>query len=130
MLRHYDETDTLYGCDWSKGRHRVLPRLFRRPTHMQMAQIAQRRTIFLAHAARKVRVIQPLIPRAFRHILQQPQSLLHRLTPVRRHLSPSRQHVILDMLALLRSHSLPDLRAIAQNLALRRRQPLQSLFVL
>jgi len=97
---------------------------------MQVAQIPQRGSIIFTHPARKIRIIQPLISRRFRHILQHAQPLLNRLLAVRRHLFPFGQHVIPDMVPLVRRHPSPDLRALAKLLLLSRRQPPQSLFIL
>jgi hypothetical protein len=108
----------------------LLVRPFRRAAHMQMAQIAQRALIFFAHPARKVRIIQPLIPRRLRHILQHPQPLLNRLAALRRHLLPFRQHIVAHVIALLRRHLLPHLRALLQLFLLHRRQIPQPLLVL
>ena len=94
---------------------------------MQVAQIPQRRPIFLAHPARKIRIIQPLIPRRLRHILQHAQSLPNRLLPIGRHLPPLRQHIVPNVIALLRCQPAP-LLARRQFLLLRRRQMPQSLF--
>src|SRR5580704_1404241 len=107
-----------------------LIRRFHRPAHVQVAQIPQRRPIFLAHPARKIRIVQPLVPRILRHILQHTQSLPDRLLAIRRHLSPTRQHIRPDVLALLRCHPVPHLRAIPQHLLLSRRQTPQTLLVL
>lgn len=41
----------------------LLARRIRRATHMQMAQIPQRRPVLIAHALGEPRIIQPLIPR-------------------------------------------------------------------
>src|ERR1700722_8159175 len=108
----------------------LLVRRLHRSAHMQVAQIPQRRPIFLAHPARKIRIVQPLVPRILRHILQQTQSLPDRLLTIGRHLSPTRQHIRADVLALLRCHPAPHLRAIPQHLLLSRRQTPQTLLVL
>ena len=97
---------------------------------MQMTQIPQRRLILFTHPLRKPRIIQPLISRRLRHILEHSQPIPNRLLPVRRHLPPLWQHIIPHVLALLRRHPVPHLRAIPQHLLLRRRQALQPLFVL
>jgi hypothetical protein len=97
---------------------------------MQVAQIMQRALIFLTHAARKIRIAQPLIPRGFRHILQHAKPLLDRLLAVRRHLLPLGQHIVADMIALLRRHFLPNLRAFAKLLLLRRWQVPEPLLIL
>ena len=87
----------------------LLSRRVRRSADMQMAQIPQGRPILVADSFGKPRIIQPLIPRRFRHVLQHAQPLLNRLTPVGRHLAPSREHIILDVISLLRSHLRPDM---------------------
>ncbi len=97
---------------------------------MQMAQVPQRRPILFTHALSKPRIIQPLIPRRLRHVLQHAQPVTDRLLSVRRHLTPLRQHIILHVIALLRRHPTPHLRSIAQHLLLRRRHALQTLLVL
>src|SRR5712664_4847125 len=97
---------------------------------MQVAQISQRRSIFIVHPAREVRIVQPLVARRFRHILQHAQSLLNRLPALRRHLPPSRQHFIAHMVLLLRRHLLPDLRSLAQLLLLLWRKLLESPLIL
>jgi hypothetical protein len=108
----------------------LLVRSFGRATYMQMAQIAQSALIFFAHPARKVWIVQPLIARRLRHILQHPQSLLNRLAALRWHLLPFRQHIIAHVIALLRRHPLPDLRALLQLFLLHWRQIPQPLLVL
>src|SRR5882724_3987233 len=98
---------------------------------MQVAQIPQRRSVFIVHPAREVWIVQPSVARRFRHILQQAQSLLNRLPAVRRHLPPSRQHIIAHVVLLLRRHLLPDLRSLAQLLLLLwRKLPESSLILL
>jgi hypothetical protein len=97
---------------------------------MQVTQIPQRRLILVTHPLRKPRIIQPLIPRRLRHVLQHPQPIANRLLPVRRHLAPLRQHIVPHVIALLRRHPIPHLRAIPQHLLLRWRHALQPLFVL
>src|SRR5579863_1723837 len=87
----------------------LLLRRIRRSAHMQMAQIPQGAPILVAHPFGKPWIIQSLIPRRFRHVLQHAQSLLYRLTPVGRHLPPFRQHIILDVVFLRRSHLRPDM---------------------
>jgi len=96
---------------------------------MQVAQVAQRRPVFVAHAPGEVRVIQPLVARGLWHILQYTQPLLNRLSAVRRHLLPLRQYFIADVVALLRRHPLPDLRSLAQLLLLLRWKLSESLLI-
>src|SRR6266850_8384843 len=98
---------------------------------MQVAQISQRRSIVVAHPAREVRIVQPLVARRFRHILQHAQPLLNRLPALRRHLPPSRQHIIAHIVLLLRRHLLPDLRPLPKLLLLLwRKLPESSLILL
>src|SRR5882724_7934153 len=105
-------------------------RRVRRSPDMQVAQISQRRSIFIVHPAREVRIVQPLVARPFRHILQRPQSLLNRLLALRRHLPPSRQHIIAHVVLLLRRHLFPDSRSLAQLLLLLWRKLPESPFIL
>lgn len=98
---------------------------------MQVAQIPQRRPIFIAHPASEIRIVQPLIPRRLRHILELAQPLLDRLPALLRHLPPSRQHIIAYVVLLLRCHFLPDLCPLAQLLLLLRgKLPESSLILL
>src|SRR5271169_743203 len=85
----------------------LLARRLRRATHVRVAQILQHGLLILAHSLRKVRIVQPLIPRRFRHVLQHAQLLLHYLLAVPRHLLPLRQHVVLDVVSLLGRHPPP-----------------------
>ena len=89
---------------------------------MQMAQIPQRRLIIVAHSARELRIIQPLIPRRLRHILQHAQSLSNRLTPILRHLLPLGQYIIPNVILLLRTQPAPLLSSPVQFLFLRWRE--------
>jgi hypothetical protein len=97
---------------------------------MQVAQVPKRRPILVAHALRKPRIAQPLIPRRLRHILQHAQSIADRLLPIGRHLPPLWQHIVPHMVALLRRHTIPNLRAIAQHLLLCWRHPPQPVLIL
>src|SRR2546425_5935934 len=64
------------------------------------------------------RSVEALVARALRHILQDSQALLDGLPAIRRKLLPFRHHVVADVLALPRSHALPDLFALAHVLPL------------
>jgi hypothetical protein len=66
----------------------LLARRIGRSANMQVTQVAQRRFILVAHAARELRIIQTLIPRGLWHILQHAQSLPNRLSPILGHLLP------------------------------------------
>ena len=74
----------------------------------------QCRFVFVAHSARKVRIAQTPVARGLRHILQHAKLLLNHLLALPRNLSPLRQHIILDMLALLRRHPAPRIFFRAQ----------------
>ena len=105
-------------------------RRVRGSANMQMAQIPECSSIFFAHPARKIRIIQPLIPRRFRHILQHTQPLLNRLPALRRHLLPSRQHIVADVVALIGRHLFPNLRPLPKLLLLLWRELPESSFIL
>lgn len=87
---------------------------------VQVAQVAERGSVLVIHAAGEVRVVEALIAREFRHVLQHAQALLNSLPAVLRKLLPLGHHVIADVLALLGSHALPDLIAFTKILALLR----------
>lgn len=97
---------------------------------MQMAQIPQRRSILFAHPLRKVWVAQSPVSRGLRHVPQNSQLLLYRLTPLLRHPLPFRQHIISYVLPLLLGHPLPDVRPFAHFLLLLRRKPIEPLPIL
>jgi len=86
---------------------------------MQMAQVAQRRLIFRAHAARKIRIVQVLIARGLRHVLQHAEPILNRASTVLRHAPPLWQHVVLDVVALRLRHLPPNVGAVGKILPLR-----------
>ena len=104
-------------------------RRFRRPTHMQVAQIAKGCFIFVAHSAREIRIVQVLITRRLRHVLQHIEPASNRSLPVRRKLLPFRQDVVLDVISLLRRKFLPRLRTVAHLLLLLGRKPVELLLV-
>src|SRR5712692_1531050 len=89
---------------------------------MQVAQIAECIFVFFPHTLREIRVIQMLIPRRLRHILQHRQPVLDRPLPVRRQLFPPGQNIILDVRLLLWRHLLPHASALAHLLLLLRWQ--------
>jgi hypothetical protein len=95
-----------------------------------MAQIPQHLLVFFAHAARKVWIVQMLIARRLRHILQHPEPVLDRPLPVRRQLLPPGEHIILDVRLLLRSHALPHFGAPPHVVPLLRRQLLEASLIL
>jgi hypothetical protein len=97
---------------------------------VQMAQIAQRCAVFRAHTAGKVGVVQMFIARKLRHVLENAQTLLNRFLSLWRQIAPVRQHVIFNVIPLLRGHLLPDPLAVAHVLLLLRRQLPKALLIL
>jgi len=85
---------------------------------VEVAQVAEHGLIFFAHAASEVGIVEALVASALGHILQDSQALLDGLPAIRRELLPFRHHVIADVLALIGSHALPDLFALAHVLPL------------
>jgi hypothetical protein len=86
--------------------------------YVQMAQVAQRRFIFLTHAARKIRIVQMLISRGFRHIFQHAKAVLNGALTIRRHLIPSWQNGVAGVRLLCWRQFLPHLRALLHLLPL------------
>src|SRR5205814_2902598 len=78
----------------------IAARRIRRSAHMQMAQIMQRLPVLIIQSPREVWIVQSLIARPFRHVLQYTKLLLDHLLALPRNLSPSRQHLILHIVAL------------------------------
>ena len=91
-----------------------------RPANVQMTQIPQCCPILVAHSFGKFRVIQPLIPRRLWHVLQYAQSLSNGLPALCGHLLPLRQHIIPNVILLLRSQPAPLLSSPAQFFSLGR----------
>ncbi len=89
---------------------------------MQMAQITERSAVFWAHTTSKVRVLQMLVARELRHVLENAQALLDSFFSLWRQIAPRRQHFIFNVIPLLRRHLLPDPLAVAHVLLLLRRQ--------
>lgn len=94
----------------------------RRSANMQVAQIAERAPVFFTHAPGEIRIVQVLVPRRLRHILQYRQPVLYRPLPVWRHLFPPWQNIISDVRLLLWRHLLPHASALAHLLLLLRWQ--------
>src|SRR5271154_2087576 len=92
---------------------RLLTRRVGRPD-VRMAQILQHGLFVVAHTAREVWIVEPLIPRGLRHILQNAKLLLYNLPAVPGHLLPTREHIILDVVTLLRSEISPSIFVFAQ----------------
>ena len=97
---------------------------------MQMAPISECGFIFLAHAPREVRIVQMLIARRLRHILQHREPVLDRSLAIRRQLLPPGQHIVLHVRLLLRSHTLPDFGAPAHVVLLRGRELVEASLIL
>jgi hypothetical protein len=91
-------------------------------TYVQMAQIAQRSAVFCAHTAGKVGVVQMLIARELRHVLEYAEALLDGFFSLWRQSAPVRQYIILNVIALLRRHLLPNTLTVPHVLLLLRRQ--------
>jgi hypothetical protein len=89
--------------------------------HVSVAEVMQHGSFLVGHATGEVRIVQALITRGFRHILQDAELLFHHLLAVPRHLAPARKYVILDVVALLRREIPPGLLALAKVGALLRR---------
>lgn len=89
---------------------------------MQMAQIAQCSAVFRAHAPSKIWISQMIIACELRHVLENAQALLDSFLSLRRQIAPIRQHIILDVIALLRGHLLPHPLTVAHVLLLLRGQ--------
>ena len=101
---------------------RIIRWRIRCAAYVQMAQIAQRSAVFWAHTASKVGVVQMLVARELRHILENAQTLLDGLLSLWRQIAPGWQHFIFNVIALLRRHLLPHPLAVAHILLLLRRQ--------
>ena len=97
---------------------------------MHVAQIAQSRLILVAHPLGELRIIQPFIPRELRHVLQDTQSLLNRLAPVLRHLSPLRPDIVPNVILLRRREVIPNTNPLLQLLPLRRSHPVEAVVIL
>lgn len=101
------EANLLVGSVWSA-------------TDVQVTQVTQRGPILIIHAAGEVGVIQVLIARRFRHVLQHAETLRNSFLPLRRKISPGGQHFIFYVLPLLGRHLLPNPTAITHFLLLLR----------
>jgi len=99
-------------------------------TYVQMAQVAQRSAIFWTHPTSKVGILQVLVPCKLRHVLENAQTLLDGFLSFWRQIAPGWQHVIFNMITLLRRHLLPYPLAVAHVLLLLRRQLPKALLIL
>jgi hypothetical protein len=97
---------------------------------MEMAEVAQGGAIFVSHAAGKVWIVEVTVARVLGHVLQNTEALLNGFLALRRHVAPGRQNIVLDVIALLRSHLLPDAATLAHILLLLRRQLAEALAIL
>ena len=96
----------------------IIHRGFGGAAYMQMTQIAQCSAVFCAHAPSKIWVPQMFIARELGHVLENAQSLLDSFLSLRRQIAPGGQHIILNVIALLRGHLLPHPLAVAHVLLL------------
>jgi hypothetical protein len=85
---------------------------------VQMAQIAQCSAVFRAHAPSKIWVPQMFIARELGHVLENAQALLDGFLSLWRQIAPGGQHIILNVIALLRGHLLPHPFTVAHVLLL------------
>src|SRR5579863_3022786 len=104
--------------EWNSDLLLLVSRRVRCAANMQVAQIVKRGFVFIAHAAGKIWIAQPLVACGLWHILQYAELLLNHLLALPRHLPPSRQHVVLDVILLLRSQAPPGALVFAKPLSL------------
>jgi hypothetical protein len=83
-----------------------------------MAQIAQCNAVFHAHAPSKIWVPQMFIACELGHVLENAQALLDGFLSLWRQIAPGGQHIILNVIALLRGHLLPHSLAVTHVLLL------------
>jgi hypothetical protein len=87
---------------------------------VHVAQILQRRFLFVAHTPGEIGIVEPLIARRLWHIFQDAELLLDHLLAVPGHLLHTWQNVALDVFALLGSQISPGVFFFAEVGALRR----------
>lgn len=92
----------------------LLVRRIGRRADVRVAQVLQHGSFVVVHAAGKIRIVEPLIPRGLRHVLQHAKLLLHHLLTVPRHLLPLGPDIILDVLLLFRGQIPPGLFLLAE----------------
>lgn len=97
---------------------------------MEVAEVAQRGAVLVAHTASKVWIVEVLVTRRLGHVLKNAQALLDGFLALGRHVAPIGQYFILNVVALLRRHLLPDAVAVAHILLLLRRQLPEALLIL
>ena len=83
---------------------------------MLVGQVAQHGFVIFVHAAREVWIVQVLIPRRLRHVLQNVEPATDRSLAIRRKLPPLWQYVILDVILLIRRQSAPVFQAALNSL--------------
>lgn len=87
---------------------------------MGMAQVAEHGPLVVGHTVSEIGIIEALIARGFRHVLQDAKLLLQHLLAIPGHLAPLGKHIVLDVVALARSEFSPSLLILAQAIALLR----------
>jgi hypothetical protein len=97
---------------------------------VEVTEVAQGGAIFVGHAAGKVWIVEVAVARVLRHVLENAEALLDGFLALRGHIAPGGQDIILDVIALLRSHLLPDVSALTHVLLLLGRQLAESLTIL
>lgn len=102
---------------------RFTRRRFRCGAEAETAEVTQQGLIFGRKPFHEFRVVEPLFARRFGEVAQGAQPSLDGLPAVLRHLPPSRQNFIANVILLLRRHLPPDVFPVADFLALLRRQP-------
>lgn len=102
----------------------------RRAADVQVAEITQSGAIFIAHSASEVWIGEMLVASPLWHVLQNTEALLDGLLARRRQIAPHGQHLVPDVIALLRRHLLPHPAPFAHFLLLLRGQLLEALAVL
>lgn len=93
--------------------HYLLGRRFG-SAYVRVAQVPQHGLLVITHAPREVRIVQALIPRGLRHMLQDTELLLDNLLAIPRRLPPLGKHVVLDVLLLFWREVSPDLFLLTQ----------------
>jgi len=109
------------GARQTSGRKQLLAGRIGDSPDVGVTQVLQHRFFIVAHAASEIRIIQPLVSRRFRHVLQHTQLLFHHLLAVPRHLLPLGQDIVLDVIPLFRRQISPSLFILAQLCLLLRR---------
>jgi len=101
---------------------RLLAREFGRTADVGVAEVVEHGLLVVGHAFGEIRIVETLIARRLRHILEHSQFLLHDLLALPRHLLPLRQNVVFDVLLLLRRELPPGIFVLAETRLLLWRQ--------